>query len=100
MLRVDSVEGLFGVCAPFVCPFFLPVVWAHTRANASLLTSVVGEYACSMRCVRGSAFDRANTPLCYRGTPRYLRADVRRRIVGASVSAADGMRVLTLSVLY
>ena len=74
MLRVDSVEGLFGVCAPFVCPFFLPVVWAdsttivavlshflyilmhilplHTRANASLLTSVVGEYACSMRCVR------------------------------------------------
>ena len=82
MLRVDSVEGLFGVCAPFVCPFFLPVVWAdsttivavlshflyilmhilplHTRANASLLTSVVGEYACSMRCVRGSAFDRAN----------------------------------------
>ena len=122
MLRVDSVEDLLGVCAPFVCPFFLPVVWAdsttivavlshflyilmhilplHTRANASLLTSVVGEYACSMRCVRGSAFDRANTPLCYRGTPRYLRADVRRRIVGASVSAADGMRVLTLSVLY
>ena len=92
MLRVDSVEGLLGVHALCAYLVFLLVVCAGsaavlgvlshflgtsaciilppcTRANASLLTSVVGECACSMRCVRGSTFDRANTPLCYRGTP-------------------------------
>lgn len=97
MLRVDSVESLLGVRAPFAYPVFgiqFPVpdfcpgsvavlaVFApifgyilmhflppHPRADASLLTSVAGEWACSLRCVRGSAFDRANTPLCYRGTP-------------------------------
>ena len=92
MLRVESVEGLLGVRALFACLVFLLVVCAgsaavlgvlsqflgtsaciilppHTRADAIFLTSVVGECACFMRCVHGSTFDRANTPLCYRGTP-------------------------------
>ena len=81
MLRVDSVEGLLGVRAPFAYPLCVPVLLhflgtsaciilpPHTRADASLLTSVAGERAYSMRGVRGSTFDRANTPLCYRGTP-------------------------------
>ena len=92
MLRVDSVEGLLGVRAPFACLVFLLVVCAgsaavlgvlsqflgtsaciilppHTRADASFLTSVVGECVSVKTHARGSAFDRANTPLCYRGTP-------------------------------
>lgn len=97
MLRVDSVEGLLGVRTPFAYPVFgiqFPVpdscpgsavvlaVFApifgyilmhflppRTRADASFLTSVVGECVSVKTHARGSAFDRANTPLCYRGTP-------------------------------
>lgn len=81
MLRVDSVEGLLGVRAPFAYPLCVPVL-SHffgtsaciilpppARADASLLTSIAGEWASVKTRTRGSAFDRANTPLCYRGTP-------------------------------
>ena len=74
-------EAVYEGCAPFAYPLCEPVLSQFlgtpaciilpplARADASLLTSVVGECACSLRCVRGSTFDSANTPLCYRGTP-------------------------------
>ena len=81
MLRVDSVEGLLGVRAPFAYPLCEPVLSQFlgtpaciilpplARADASFLTSVVGECVSVKTHARGSAFDSANTPLCYRGTP-------------------------------
>ena len=81
MLRVDSVEGLFGVRAPCAYPLYVLVLShffdtpaciilpPYTRADMILLTSVLGECAYSLRCVRGSTFDKVNTPLCYRSTP-------------------------------
>lgn len=94
---MDSVESLLGVRAPFAYPVFgiqFPVpdscpgsavvlaVFApifgyilmhflppRTRTDGSLLTSLAGEWASVKTRTRGSAFDRANTPLCYRGTP-------------------------------
>lgn len=97
MLWVGSVRDLLGVRAPFArpgsdiqfpvpdfCPgsatvlaVFAPIfgyILMHflpppARADASLLTSVAGEWASVKTHTRGSAFDRANTQLCYRGTP-------------------------------
>ena len=60
---------VLAVFAPIFGYILMHILPPRTRADASLLTSVAGECASLKTRARGSAFDRANTPLCYRGTP-------------------------------